>query len=446
MTTTTRDAPAIAPWIGLGAAVVLVVAAVVTPRVFHWNVYVARFPPLLADPHPHLGPGTPLAVAVAALTVLFGGRLAQRSPWPLVLLLSFVVAAVWTFGLATVGGLDGIARVLTYRSEYLPTAHTVTDIGAMIHRFTARIPLTSSHHWAVNVAGHPPGALLVFVLLVRIGLGSGLAAGLVVIVVAATTPAAVLVCVRRLGAEAAARRMAPFLTVGPAAVWIGVSADAMFAAPAAWGLCCLAVGATAKRRRVRWAGAAAAGLLLGLSAFLSWGLPLIGLVAIAVLVLARTWRPILVAVGAALVVVAAFAVAGFVWWDAYPVLVHRYWAGIATFRPGLYWVWADLAVLAISAGPAVAAGTGAALARLPTVRRLPVDTRVVVILTLAAVAVIASADASSLSRAEVERIWQPFVPWLLVGTALLPPRWRRFALAADVVTGLAVEHLLHTAW
>ena len=40
------------------------------------------------------------------------------------------------------------------------------------------------------------------------------------------------------------------------------------------------------------------------------------------------------------------------------------------------------------------------------------------------------ADLSLMSRAEVERIWLPFVPWLLVGCALLPDRWRRWGLGS----------------
>ena len=50
--------------------------------------------------------------------------------------------------------------------------------------------------------------------------------------------------VRVLGAEAAARRAAPFLVLGPAAIWMAVSADAVFGAVSAWGLCCLAVACT----------------------------------------------------------------------------------------------------------------------------------------------------------------------------------------------------------
>ena len=56
-------------------------------------------------------------------------------------------------------------------------------------------------------------------VLVRLGLGGGFAAGLVVTVLAATTAVAVLVTLRALGAERLARRAAPFLVLGPAAVW-----------------------------------------------------------------------------------------------------------------------------------------------------------------------------------------------------------------------------------
>ncbi|MCZ4500719.1 MAG: hypothetical protein JWQ74_3274, partial [Marmoricola sp.] len=57
-----------------------------------------------------------------------------------------------------------------------------------------------------------------------------------------------------------------------------------------------------------------------------------------------------------------------------------------------------------------------------------------------------AADVSQMSRAEVERIWLPFVPWILLGTALLPEVWRRRGLALQVIGALALAHLFHTAW
>ena len=99
-------------------------------------------------------------------------------------------------------------------------------------------------------------------MLVRLGLGGALAAGLVVTLLAATTPVAVLVTLRVLGAEPLARRAAPFLVLAPAAIWQAVSADAVFAAVAAWGLAALAwpLGAGPPERRLVGARRAAARL------------------------------------------------------------------------------------------------------------------------------------------------------------------------------------------
>ena len=56
------------------------------------------------------------------------------------------------------------------------------------------------------------------------------------------------------------------------------------------------------------------------------------------------------------------------------------------------------------------------------------------------------ADASRMSKAEVERIWLPFVPWLLLSTACLPPRWQRPMLGVQVAVALLVQHLVLTNW
>ncbi len=56
------------------------------------------------------------------------------------------------------------------------------------------------------------------------------------------------------------------------------------------------------------------------------------------------------------------------------------------------------------------------------------------------------ADLSQMSRAEVERIWLPFIPWMLVGTALLPPRWRRIGLGVQAGFAIVTQHLLATGW
>jgi hypothetical protein len=439
-------ARSVAPWIGLGTALALIAVAMLVPFVFGIDVHVRWFPPIHAQWMPRTGPGTIAAVVLAVLGIRFAVDLAMRLRWSHLLLAAFGTSLVWMLSLALVDGLAGIGTILDTPFEYLRTARRVTDFGAVLHEYISRIPLDSTPHWPVHIAGHPPGALLFFVILVRFGLGSGLAAGLVVTVVAATTPVAVLIALRRLGAEDGARRAAPFLVLGPAAIWMSVSADAMFGAVAAWGLCVLACAATS-RGAIRTAGwAVAAGLLLGYCVMLSYGLPLLGVLAVGVLVVARRWSPLPWAVGGAVAVVLGFAAAGFAWWDAYPVLVDRYWAGVASNRPFWYWVWGNLAAVAVSAGPLVGAGVAAAIVRVRGISTWTGEDRTVVVLTGAAVLTILAADLSGMSKAEVERIWLPFIPWLLLGIALLSERWRRWGLAGQVGFALVVQHLLATGW
>src|SRR5699024_9811146 len=152
-----------------------------------------------------------------------------------------------------------------------------------------------------------------------------------------------------------ARKAAPWLILAPTAIWMGVSGDAVYAAVAAWGLALLAIAATASNAspRRRAIAATASGILLCLCIYLSYGLVLIGILAVAVLVIARSWRPLMWAIGGALIVVAVFTAAGFAWWRAYPVLVERYNYGMASERAYWYWVWADVAAWTFSVGLAV---------------------------------------------------------------------------------------------
>jgi hypothetical protein len=430
---------------GVVGALLLVAAAMLVPWLAGWQVFV-DFPPLHADWQPRLGPGTLPAVAVGVLAVWFGGRIADRMRWRWLLLIVFAAGLAWLVSLALVDGPDGLGAVLDLPSEYLDTAREVTDIGALLERYIAHIPLDSVDNWPIHIAGHPPGAVLFFVGLVQLGLGSALAAGLVVIVIGATTPVAVLVALRRLGAETQARVVAPFLVIGTAAIWMAVSADGMFAAVAGWGLCALAFAATSRRWFTVAGWGVLAGLLLGCCVMLSYGLPLLGVLAVGILMIARSWHPLPWAAGAALVVVLVFAAGGFAWWDAYPVLVERYWAGIASDRPFGYWVWGNLAALVLSAGPIVGASLVLAGERRDAVRQKLGEVRVIVLLVAAAALTVLLADLSQMSKAEVERIWLPFVPWLLLGTALLPERARRAALVVQVIAALVIQHLLAIPW
>ena len=235
-------------------------------------------------------------------------------------LLAYGVGVAWLVSLATVDGWDGIGRILDSRHEYLDTARSVSDASSTLHEYIDRIPYGSPDSWPVHVAGHPPGALLFFVLLVALGLGSGLAAGWVVLLIAATTPVAVTddpASPRRRG-RSPTRGSTPRARSGRDLAG-GVRRCDVRRGRRVGTVQSVQLAATSRgRATVGWA--LLAGLLLGYCVMLSYGLPLLGLLALAVLYSARNWRPLVWAAGAALAVVLAFAIAGFSWWEAYPVL------------------------------------------------------------------------------------------------------------------------------
>jgi len=403
--------------------------------------------PVFANWLPHLGPGTPVALAVAAVVVWHGPHVAARLRWPALLAVGYAAAVAWILGLALVDGWHrGLAGRLTTRHEYLSEVAGVTDVPAMLRGFAGRILDLQPDSWTTHVAGHPPGALLVFVALDRIGLGGGGWAALACVLAGASVAVSVPVTVRVLADGTAARATVPFAVLFPGAVWIGASADGLFAGVTAAGVALVGVavrrGTSAIEHRP---GAVSAGLLggalLGLGAYLSYGLVLMLPIVLAVVVAGtRPVRPLAgAAVGAATVVV-SFAAAGFWWPDGYRLVVERYYQGIASERPYAYWVWANLALLAVCAGPVAAVVVRRALTGGPgsagAARLLP----------LAALAAVLAADLSGLSKAEVERIWLPFAVWLVAGAALLPDRHRRGWLAVQAATALLVNHLLLTTW
>jgi hypothetical protein len=438
---TSRTTRTRAPAWGLLVAFALLGLAMAVPAVTGWDVHVRWFPPLHADWWPRVGPGSLAALVIGALGAWWAIPLAARLRWPHLLLAAWVVGAAWMLALAFVDGSAGVGRILESDYEYLETARATTDVQATLKEYVDRIPRDAPDNWPVHLAGHPPGALLFFVGLVRLGLGGGLAAGLVVTLIAATTPLAVLVVARVLGAEREARVALPFLVLGPAAIWQSVSADAMFAAVAAWGMAALAVAAV--HRSIAWS--VVAGLLLGYCVMLSYGLPLLGILAVTVLLVARTWFPLPFAVAAALGAVLGFAALGFAWWEALPVLHERYWDGVARNRPESYWLWANLAALVFCAGPVLGAALASSAGSLAATARQP-SRHVLAALSLAGAAMVVVADLSLMSKAEVERIWLPFVPWLMLSCAFLPPRWVRPGLVLQIAFALVVQHLLWSDW
>lgn len=428
--------------IGAGIAATLVFVAFLVPRIAseQWTskLYAAAAP-IFGSWLPHLGWGTGPAIAIAALVTLRGPALAQRLPWRPLLASCWLTALGWTFSLAMV---DGWQRGFTARfndpNEYLHEVGGVTDIPAMLREFSGRILDFQPDSWTTHVSGHPPGALLFFVLLDRVGLGGSAWAGLACMLIGTSAVVAVAVALRALGAEDQARAALPFLVLAPAAIWIAVSADAMFAGVTAWAVALLAVAARPAGSHVA---AVAAGLLFGLGIYLNYGLVLMALPAAAVLLARRTLRPLLPALAGALVVAAAFTVAGFWWIDGYHLVVERYYQGVAKNRSYAYWWWGNLAATVCAVGLATAAALHRALS--PRVLRALDPTA---LLVAAALCAILAADISGLSKAETERIWLPFDMWLLAATALLPRPTARGWLAVQSIGTLVLVHSILTNW
>ena len=175
----------------------------------HASLHPVRpFAPLAGYVEARVGPGTPVALIVAAVGVWQGFALAARLPWRWLLVTTYVVTVAWTLALAFVDGRSGLTREIVNHNEYLPTARRIHDVPAMLRGFVDRIPVGAPGSWETHVAGHPPGALLLFVGLVSVGLGGAFASALAITLVGCTTPVAVLVDAaepRRRGRRAAGR-------------------------------------------------------------------------------------------------------------------------------------------------------------------------------------------------------------------------------------------------
>ncbi|MEV6136501.1 hypothetical protein AB0L63_10650 [Nocardia sp. NPDC051990] len=425
-------------YLGAGIAAALTLAAFMVPRISseQWRSKLyAGAAPIFGNWLTHVGWGSVPAITIAIPVIRFGPAMADLLPWRRLLAVSWITALAWAFALAMIDGWQrGFAGRLTDSHEYLHEVPGVGDIAAMLRGFSGRIPDFQPDSWTTHVSGHPPGALLFFVLLDRIGLRGGAWAGLACLLIGSSAIVAVAVALRALGTEDRARKALPFLTIAPAAVWIAVSADAMFAGVTAWAVALLALAI-----RRPWV-AVAAGVLFGLGMYLSYGLVIMALPAVVVLIAGRTVRPLLPAVFGALIVVGAFTLAGFWWLDGYHLVVERYYQGIAAERPYAYWVWANLAATVCAVGLAAAAGLPSALAH----QRRPVDATA--LLVTAAICAILVADLSGLSKAETERIWLPFDVWLLAATAFLPRSTARVWLFVQALGTLVLAHAILTNW
>jgi hypothetical protein len=372
-----------------------------------------------------------VAVAAATLAIPLAPRLARvRRPASFavgVAVLALVLGLA--LNLARSGTHDWDAVFDLHRggsfeaaNEYLAGLPALSyGTGFYLDRFAELVPALP-----VNVAGHPPGPLL----LVH-ALGITTAAGAAALCIGAGAFGAPLTYVlgRTLGGEREARVAALLFAVSPLTLLFGVTSfDYLFATcglAAAWLL--------ASGRLV------AGAIALALASLMSWALLAVG--AWAALV---TWRR---RGGRAAVTLAAACAGAWIALNtglaaAYgydPIGTLRatggvYRSGVAAVRPHAFWAFGSPVAWGAMLGVPIAAGALRALAR-------GADAAVALAI------VVAIAAAAGFTKAETERIWLFLVPLACVAAAPLLARARIGALvAACVAQALVVEVLFDTIW
>ena len=418
-------------WLVLGVWVAVIYAARTTVQDLVTSGAHLRlpFPPLDASLDWRPGWRLVWSVAVGTVAVVWAPRLARTCRWHTLLVGSTALGAAWAVALALLDGAHGLVNSVALKSEYFLDVGRVGSPVEFLGGFVDHIA-----EYRVHVQGHPPGYLLVLWALDRIGLGSVSAVAAVEIAVGVLAIPAVLLAVREVAGNDAARAAAPFVAVAPLAIWVATSADAFYAGVSAWAVALLVL-ATGRcdRRGARYA--LAGGVLFGVTAFLSYGLVLLALVPVAVACRRRRCAPLVIAAAGAAAVFALFALAGFWWFDGLVATRARYFAGVASRRPYLEFLLVNVACFAIALGPALAVALG----------RLR-DRRVWLLVGAALVAV-AVAGLSGMSKGEVERIWLPFALWLLPAAAVLGlgarcAQW----LALQVVFTIGLQTLVRSPW
>ena len=429
------------------AALVLVTHLVVKWVMVDTGVHRHDAAPLHAMFDPELHRSLFWALLLGGCAIWCAERVSASLSWRRLLLASAASASAWAIALALVRGGHRITVVFTRPGEYPQVVDRIESFNAFLSSFVDDIA-----SFPIHVQSHPPGFPLLSWALQRIGLGGSFVLSMLCIVAGGVAVAAVLVVVRDVAGEVMARRAAPFVVFAPAAVSVATSADAFFAGIGAVAAM-LVVLATRRRDAAGDALALLGGVVFGVAVFFSYGLVLLATVPLAVARMRHRVRPIvLTTLGAALVVEAIWQ-SGFFWFEGLLATREQYFEGIGGSRPYPLYVFANVAIFAIILGPALAV----ALVRLR-------DKRLWVVVG-GALAAVALADLSGISKAEVERIWLPFTPFVLAagaalsssvierggGTVVRARRLRHFTpvqgwIALQVGYTVLLEVVIRTGW
>ena len=380
----------VATWLG-----VLLAGAAISTALRHWQDPRSRgLPPFVRAWHLHVTPAAVVAGVIAALVILSGlRRWSDRLQWPVLLLGAFVVSAAWSIALALAGphGLAGAAG----SGGLFDQAASISGSPAAIFRSDG----------SAAAVGLPRGATLAVWFLQHAGLHSAAGVGLALTLAGCLAVPFVLIAVRSLCHEPAARRLAPVLIVAPYAIWLADSVDGLVLALTAAAIACGTVGSEPRRTPV-WA--AAAGLLLGAATLISYVAWLLAAAVVITYFVRRRPLPNLITGIAFLVPLFGAQLAGFVWSSGFASARSQV-AGASPRQSLVAWLLVDIvAVLAVT-GPAVVASAR-------KIRRTPGWPFLV-----GAGIGLAFAVATGLSRGDAERVLLPFLPWLQVA-AVAPER------------------------
>ena len=371
------------------------------------------------------------AITIALVAVIGLPHLARRARARVSVAVTALTAAVFAWALAASDGWSAVIAPVVDRTEYWLGAKGAVPAGEYLRTYLER-----QASYSVHVRGHPPGFPLLLIGMRRIGLGSAWAAAAVSYLGIALTVAAVAWTVHRLAGRAAMVRALPFLALAPYAVWQGTSADAFFCGVAAVGVALLVSAMTARGWRSETWRAFAGGVVLGGCCILTFGAPTIAPLVVGAVLLTRRVRWIPAAAAGLAAVIGVFAALGFWWLDGLSATRNFYTIGTAQFRPTKYFFFANLAVLAIAVGPAALAG----LTRLRRNR--------LAVIALAGLVCALAADASALSKAETERIWLLYMPWISLAAGALAGTKRRTQLwlGAQAAAAVVLQAALVSKW
>jgi hypothetical protein len=412
----------------LRIVIVAAVATVAIGRALGRDRLGVATPPFVADWAPQLHPLAAVSLVVLAAGCAAAPRLLGLRP------VAFV-AALWAIALALGLALNaarlgtaGWSAVFDLRrggesvNEYLPGLPAIGyGIRFYLDRFAELVPSQP-----VNVAGHPPGPLL---LVHALGIRS--AAGLAALCIGAGSLTAPLTyaMARALQPERTARIAALLVAFSPAVLLDGVTSfDYVFAA--------LGTGAAALLVHRR---AVVGGAALAVASLFSWAL--LGVAAWAALVVAGrsgARAALIVAAASGVATIGLAAVMAWIWgYD--PIATLRataavYDHSIASLRPYPYWAIGSVVAWGVMLGPPIAAA-----ALRGVVRREAA--------AIALAAVLAVAVLAGFTKAETERIWLFLVPFACVAAApVLADRRLRPVLALLTAQALIVQALFATVW